>query len=132
MKTLAVICALFIGTHAFFTAEQHDIANRLIQQCATEIGEEFREISAERFIEGNLGRRDDKFKCFVRCVLSKPGFIDAAGEVNKEILIEKLSKGNTREKAEMIAELCHKFDGTDACQKAFGLYECYQKNKSIL
>lgn len=103
----------------------------MTQQCAEEISEKLPENPGEKFIAGTLNLPEDKFKCFVKCALSKPGFVDSAGEVNKEVLIEKLSKGNSREKAERFAELCHKFDGADACQKAFGLYECYQKNKSI-
>lgn len=99
--------------------------------CATEIGEGLPDNVGNRFREGDLTLTDDKSKCFMKCVFGKVGFIDDAGTVNKEVLVEKLSKGNTQAKAEMFAEKCNMFEGANGCEKAHGLFECYWKNKEI-
>ncbi|XP_058448369.1 general odorant-binding protein 56d-like [Malaya genurostris] len=130
MKCLVLVTLLATGTFAFFTAEQHEVAKKLSNTCKGEIGDGLPENIGDRFREGDLTLTDAKSKCFMKCVFSKVGFIDDAGTVNKTALVDKLSRGNTKEKAEAFAEQCSMFEGADGCEKALGLYECYHKNKA--
>ncbi|XP_065079970.1 general odorant-binding protein 56a-like [Ochlerotatus camptorhynchus] len=129
MKCLVLISLLTVGAQAFFTPNQQEVAKKLAIACSTEIGEGLPENVGDRFREGDLTLTDDKSKCFMKCIFGKVGFIDDAGTVSKAKLVEKLSKGNGQEKAEMFAEKCSMFEGDNACEKAHGLYECYFKNK---
>ncbi|XP_053693712.1 general odorant-binding protein 83a-like [Sabethes cyaneus] len=130
MKYLALLALLVVSTHAFFTSEQHEIAKKLSISCMNEIGEGLPENIGERFRAGDLTLADAKSKCYMKCIFAKVGFIDDSGDVNQEVLADKLSIGNSREKAEMFAKQCNKFEGDDACEKSFGLYECYHMYKT--
>lgn len=129
MKCLVLIALLAVGAQAFFTPEQQEVAKKLAVTCASEIGDGLPENVGDRFRAGDLTLTDDKSKCFMKCIFGKVGFIDDAGTISKEKLVEKLSKGNKQEKAEKFAEKCSMFEGANACEKAHGLYECYFNNK---
>ncbi|XP_058818708.1 general odorant-binding protein 56d-like [Topomyia yanbarensis] len=130
MKCLILVTLLAVGSQSFFTAEQHEFAKKLAITCSDEIGEGLPENIGDRFRSGDLTLTDAKSKCFMKCMFSKVGFIDGDGIVNKTVLVDKLSKGNPKEKAESFAERCNMFEGSDGCEKALGLYECYHKNKA--
>ncbi|XP_055550827.1 general odorant-binding protein 56d-like [Wyeomyia smithii] len=129
MKYLALLTLLVVSGYAFFTPEQHEIVKKLSIRCMEEIGEGLPENIGERFRGGDLTLNDAKSKCYMKCIFTKVGFISDTGDVNREVLVEKLSIGNTRERAEMFAERCSEFDGADACEISYGLYQCYHMNR---
>uniref|UniRef100_A0A182M771 Uncharacterized protein n=1 Tax=Anopheles culicifacies TaxID=139723 RepID=A0A182M771_9DIPT len=134
-KHLQIVFLLLLGvvtTMAFFTAEQHEIAKSLVDSCHAELGGDLPEDFATKMRMGDLTLDSgEAAKCIVQCMFAKVGFTDEDGVANRAVLITKLSKGNPVEKAEAFADVCEKNEGDNKCDKAFSLYQCYHKNKSI-
>uniref|UniRef100_A0A182SJY5 Uncharacterized protein n=1 Tax=Anopheles maculatus TaxID=74869 RepID=A0A182SJY5_9DIPT len=133
-KNLQIVLLTLLGvatTMAFFTEEQHEIAKALADSCHAELGGDLPEDFATKMRQGDLTLDSEIAKCTIQCMFAKVGFTDEDGVANRAVLITKLSKGNPTEKAEMFADVCEKNEGETKCDKAFSLYECYNKNKSI-
>uniref|UniRef100_A0A182NU09 Uncharacterized protein n=1 Tax=Anopheles dirus TaxID=7168 RepID=A0A182NU09_9DIPT len=120
-----------VSTMAFFTEEQHEIAKALSTACQAELGGELPEDFTTRMRQGDLTLNSEAAKCTIQCMFAKVGFTDENGLTNREVLVAKLSKGNPEEKAEKFADICNKSEGANKCDRAFSLYECYHKSKSI-
>uniref|UniRef100_A0A182RDS7 Uncharacterized protein n=1 Tax=Anopheles funestus TaxID=62324 RepID=A0A182RDS7_ANOFN len=134
MHKLQIVILLILGavtTMAFFTEEQHEIAKSLADSCHAEIGGDLPEDFATKMRLGDLTLDSETSKCTIQCIFAKVGFTDEDGVANRAVLITKLSKGNPIEKAEIFADVCEKNEGDSKCDKAFSLYQCYNKNKSI-
>uniref|UniRef100_A0A182W6E6 Uncharacterized protein n=1 Tax=Anopheles minimus TaxID=112268 RepID=A0A182W6E6_9DIPT len=134
MQNVQIVFLVLLGavtTMAFFTEEQHEIAKSLADSCYAELGGDLPEDFATKMRLGDLTLDSEASKCTIQCMFAKVGFTDEDGVANRAVLITKLSKGNPVEKAEMFADVCDKNEGESKCDKAFSLYQCYHKNKSI-
>uniref|UniRef100_A0A182Q5H8 Uncharacterized protein n=1 Tax=Anopheles farauti TaxID=69004 RepID=A0A182Q5H8_9DIPT len=126
-----VVLLAIVSTTAFFTEEQHEIAIALSKACQGELGVDLPEDFSTRMRQGDLTLNSEASKCTIQCMFAKVGFTDENGVASREVLVTKLAKGNPVEKAEKFADICDKNEGETKCDKAFSLYECYHKNKSI-
>ncbi|XP_053662192.1 general odorant-binding protein 56a-like [Anopheles marshallii] len=134
MQNLQIVFLVLLGavtTLAFFTEEQHEIAKSLADACHAELGGELPEDFATKMRLGDPTLDSETSKCTIQCIFAKVGFTDENGVANRGLLIAKLSKGNPVEKATTFADVCEKNDGDSKCDKAFSLYQCYNRNKSI-
>ncbi|XP_052892315.1 general odorant-binding protein 56a-like [Anopheles moucheti] len=134
MQNLQIAFLLLLGavtTMAFFTEEQHEIAKALTDACHAELGGDLPEDFATKMRLGDLTLDSETSKCTIQCIFAKVGFTDEDGVANRAVLIAKLTKGNPIEKATTFADVCEKNEGASKCDKAFSLYQCYNKNKSI-
>ncbi|XP_040163894.1 general odorant-binding protein 56a-like [Anopheles arabiensis] len=131
LQIVFVVLLAAVSTMAFFTEEQHEIAKSLAEQCRAELGGELPEDFATKMRLGDLTLDNETAKCTIQCMFAKVGFTLESGAANRDVLIAKLSKGNPTAKAEAFADVCENNEGETACDKAFSLYQCYHKNKSI-
>ncbi|XP_058057763.1 general odorant-binding protein 56d-like [Anopheles bellator] len=135
MQSLQIVFGVLLAAvtvMAFFTEEQHEVAKSLADACHAELGGELPEEFAKKMRQGDPSLDSEVAKCTIQCIFAKVGFTDENGATNRTVLVAKLSKGNPIEKVERFADLCEKSDvGESKCDKAFGLYQCYHKNKSI-
>lgn len=71
-------------------------------------------------------------QCFVNCFFEKSGFVNAAGEPQKDTIIEKLAikSGVKNESLEELITKCIKETGANKCEKSFNIYECYWTHKA--
>uniref|UniRef100_A0AAG5DHH6 Uncharacterized protein n=1 Tax=Anopheles atroparvus TaxID=41427 RepID=A0AAG5DHH6_ANOAO len=134
MQSLQVAFVVLLGAvcaTAFFTEEQHDVAKMLADSCHKELGGDLPEDFATKMRHGDLTLNSEISKCTIQCIFAKVGYTDENGVINREKLVASLSKGNPVEKAEQFADECKANEGESKCDKAFSLYQCYHKNKSI-
>uniref|UniRef100_A0A182KBX3 Uncharacterized protein n=1 Tax=Anopheles christyi TaxID=43041 RepID=A0A182KBX3_9DIPT len=131
LQIVFLVLVAAVSAMAFFTEEQHDIAKSLAEACRGEVTGELPEDFATKMRLGDLTLDSEASKCTIQCMFAKVGFTDEDGVANRAVLVTKLSKGNPTEKAEMFADVCEKNEGDTKCDKAFSLYKCYHKNKSI-
>lgn len=57
--------------------------------------------------------------------------MNAKGEFQDTVAIEKLSKGDNKEKIEKLVNGCKTTTSTNPCEKAYNIYECYIKAKAL-
>lgn len=68
-------------------------------------------------------------QCFLKCIFEKSGFMQN-GTLVESVIIEKLSKDETKDEVEEILNLCKDVESENSCELAFKVYECYWANKS--
>lgn len=71
------------------------------------------------------------FQKFGKCFLHKLGFINDAGELQEQVVIEKMSKGGDRAKIEEIVKGCKSVLGTNKDENPIKLYACYLEKKAL-
>jgi PBP/GOBP family len=72
-------------------------------------------------------------QCFVKCFFKRTGFMNEAGEPQKDVIIEKLKNkaGSKYEKLEELIEKCVKETAENECDLAFKIFECYWTNRVV-
>lgn len=68
---------------------------------------------------------------FGKCFLGKLGFIDAKGDLQESVIVEKLSKGEDRAKVEEIVKQCKSVLGPNKDENPIKLYGCYLEKKAL-
>ncbi|KAH8298450.1 hypothetical protein KR044_003477 [Drosophila immigrans] len=79
--------------------------------------------------DGSFDGADAKVKCFANCFLEKTGFL-VDGQIKPDVVLEKLSPIAGADKVKAIQAKCDSLKGTDKCDTAFQLYQCYHKNQA--
>lgn len=59
------------------------------------------------------------------------GFINDAGDLQEQVIIEKLSKGGDRAKVEEIIKQCKSVLGANKDENPLKLYGCYLEKKAL-
>ncbi|XP_050323086.1 general odorant-binding protein 56d-like [Bactrocera neohumeralis] len=104
------------------TEEQKQKAHALGIECLKETGASEEAIRAH--IKGDDSQVDGKVKCFIKCMLGKFGYVEN-GEVNEETLQNFLGKLIGEEKAKAAQAKCNGLKGTDECDTAYQIRQCY-------
>lgn len=77
---------------------------------------------------GDFSDNSSKIQCFAHCFLQKVGIMDAAGNVQESVAIEKLSVGSDKAKVTSAVNKCKSEKGANACETAHKVYKCYFTN----
>lgn len=110
------------------TDAQKKVEAEHTKSCITEVG-----VTAEaikKLSEGDYTSKDEKIKCFTKCVLHKAGLINDKGVLQEKEAIEKLSQGADKAKITELVGKC-KVSGSDACDNAYKMHECFKKAKAV-
>ena len=126
MKSFAVFA--FFGFVAIvsagpFTEDQVKKAQDLLKVCIDETKVDPSVVQKLR--EGDFSNNDEKAQCFTFCFFNKAGFIDANGDQNEKVIIEKLSTHTSEAQIKEFIEKCKNVQGSTPCEKAFLTYQCY-------
>ncbi|XP_053679459.1 general odorant-binding protein 56d-like [Anopheles nili] len=81
--------------------------------------------------DGDFSKVDTDTKCFLRCFLQQASFMDAAGKLQNDYAIERLSVSREKSKVEALVKKCS-VEVDDACETAFRAVECYHREKASL
>nr|XP_014102039.1 general odorant-binding protein 56d [Bactrocera oleae] len=129
MKFFAVVVVLaFVAVAAAqeaglkLTEEQKQKVHTLGAECLKETGAA--EEAVRAVVKGDNSQVDDKVKCFAKCMLGKLGYVEN-GKVNEEVVQNSLGKLIGDEKVKAIQAKCNGLKGTDDCDTAFQLRQCY-------
>ncbi|XP_053673119.1 general odorant-binding protein 56d-like [Anopheles nili] len=131
LQVAVVVLLAAVAAMAFITEQQHEIAKTLSDSCHAELGGDLPEDFATKMRLGDLTLDSETSKCTIQCMFEKLALTDENGAANRTKIVTILSRGNPTEKAEALADLCEKNEGSTKCDKAYSLYLCYHKNKSI-
>nr|QOE77715.1 odorant binding protein 56d-3 [Bactrocera dorsalis] len=104
------------------TEEQKQKARALGTECLKETGASEEAIRA--LIKGDDSQVDGKVKCFSKCMQEKLGFVEN-GKVNEEKVQNFLGKLIGEENAKATQAKCNDLKGTDECDTAFQIRQCY-------
>lgn len=66
--------------------------------------------------------------------MQRSGFMDEAGVLQKDVMIEKVGLGKdeeTKAKLSALIEKCALLEGKDSCEKAFNVHNCYWEQASL-
>uniref|UniRef100_A0A0K8UPA1 General odorant-binding protein 56d n=1 Tax=Bactrocera latifrons TaxID=174628 RepID=A0A0K8UPA1_BACLA len=109
------------------TEEQKQKAHAVGTDCLKETGASEEAIHA--LIKGDDSQVDSKVKCFTKCMLEKLGFIENS-KVNEEKVQNFLGKLIGEEKAKATQAKCNGLKGTDECDFAYQIRQCYSSGYS--
>lgn len=87
--------------------------------------------AVQALAKGQFDGLDRNAKCFGNCILEKAGFL-ANGVVQPSVIMAKLGPNVGEEKLNAIMSKCNSLKGSDNCETAFVLYECYYKQHASI
>nr|WCD39077.1 odorant-binding protein 2 [Euplatypus parallelus] len=124
---LILVFTISMITSQDFTEEQRKqiIQNR--QECIAET--KVNPDLIEKADQGDFSE-DDTLKCFTKCFYQKAGFVNENGEVQLEVIKDKLPAQADREKALEIVEKC-KMEGKDPCDTVYLIHKCYFEHTHV-
>jgi hypothetical protein len=96
------------------------------KECMAEVGTN--PFAVRALTQGDFSNNSDSTKCFTKCFFQKAGFMDEAGNLNEEAIVDKLSVDQPKEKIVEIVNKCKTIKEDNPCDFAFKVYECYKKN----
>ncbi|CAO1399262.1 unnamed protein product, partial [Diamesa tonsa] len=124
-----LLLAAFVGINPI-SEEKAKKAYGNVQTCIKEIG--INQDTVDKFKEGDLSAKDDKAKCFVKCFFKRTGFMNEAGQLQRDVIINKLSsknQGANNEKLSQLVDKCLQETGANECDLAYNVFVCYKTNK---
>lgn len=68
---------------------------------------------------------------YIRCALRKANFIDEAGELKQEVMVDFFADKFDRKQVTEVAEKCSILKGEDLEEKAVLFYDCLLQNKML-
>ncbi|XP_061388513.1 general odorant-binding protein 56d-like [Musca vetustissima] len=125
-----VICTIVNGQIPINLSEQQKI-NALQYSAECFEKEHSTTEAATALIKGQFDGLDKNAQCFANCFLQKAGFI-SNGVPQPEVLSQKLGPNVGQDKLDAIMAKCNSLKGSDNCETAFVLYQCYYKEHATL
>ncbi|KAH8401465.1 hypothetical protein KR009_005731 [Drosophila setifemur] len=129
MKFLIVLSAILAVSSAQLNLsdEQKATAHANGAFCAQQEG--ITKDQAVALRGGNFDVSDPKVKCFANCFLEKSGFL-VDGQIQPEVVLAKLGPIAGEDAVKAVQAKCDSTKGSDKCDTAFQLYQCYYKNRA--
>uniref|UniRef100_A0A1I8NSP9 Uncharacterized protein n=1 Tax=Stomoxys calcitrans TaxID=35570 RepID=A0A1I8NSP9_STOCA len=132
MKSLEVlvVVALFAGqlVHGHIPVklnpEQMAKTAVIASECITQ--EKTSKEAVVAFSQGDFSKADKNLKCYSNCFLTKTGFL-VDGVLQMDVVKSKMGPHLGEDKLKVIMEKCAHLKGSDNCETAFMLFECYHK-----
>ncbi|XP_058835301.1 general odorant-binding protein 56d-like [Topomyia yanbarensis] len=87
--------------------------------------------SLQALKSGNFSSSGDGAKCLVKCFFEKAGFMNAQGALQEKAIVEQLTSFLSKKQVESMVKNCN-IQGTNSCDTAYRVSECYFKNKAGL
>ncbi|XP_058983545.1 general odorant-binding protein 56d-like [Musca domestica] len=81
---------------------------------------------AVEFSKGEFSKANKNVKCYANCFLTKAGVL-VDGVLQTSVVMEKMAPSVGEAKLKAIMEKCGKVKGSDQCETAFMMFECYHK-----
>ncbi|XP_075166717.1 general odorant-binding protein 56d-like [Haematobia irritans] len=106
------------------SAEQMARAAQVAAECIAQ--EKTTKDAVIAFSQGEFSKADKNVKCYANCFLTKAGIL-VDGVVQPSVVKQKLEGTVGEEKLKAIMEKCGHLKGSDNCETAFMLFECYHK-----
>ncbi|XP_034477139.1 general odorant-binding protein 56d-like [Drosophila innubila] len=132
MKFLIVLIAcvaLVAADHLQLTDEQKAAVRENAKACVEQEG--ITKEQAQALRDGNFDNVDGKVKCFASCFLEKTGLV-VDGQIKPDVIQAKLGPLVGADKVKEVQAKCDSIKGSDKCDTAFQLYQCYHKSNAQL
>ncbi|XP_011197302.2 general odorant-binding protein 56d isoform X3 [Bactrocera dorsalis] len=122
VAVLIVFVTVAVAQEGMLTPEQIQKVHTLSNECLKETGAS--EDAIRALIKGDDSQVDGKVKCYAQCMLVKLGYVEN-GKVNEEKVQNILGKLIGEEKAKATQAKCNGLKGTDECDTAYQIRQCY-------
>lgn len=78
--------------------------------------------------KGDFSNNDESTQKFVHCFLQEAGLVDQHGKQQEDVILEKLTKSEKKDKAEIkkVMDECKHVDGTSDYNRSYNAYKCYR------
>lgn len=120
------ILGLVAAVCAFpFTDEQKHKGQEHVKKCIAETNVD--PAVVRKLKAGDFSNEDESTQCFTLCFFREAGFMDADGNQNEKVIIEKLSTDKDSAQVKAVYEKCKNEKGATPCRTAFNTYKCYRK-----
>lgn len=120
----AIFGLLAVAAANPFTEEQVKKGQEHVKKCIAETNVD--PANVQKLKQSDFSADDEKSQCFALCFFREAGFMDANGNQNKAVIVEKLSTNKDKSKVESLYEKCKNEKGSSPCNTAFNVYKCYR------
>ncbi|KAH8258031.1 hypothetical protein KR038_004863 [Drosophila bunnanda] len=132
MRTTLALTLLF-SCLAGILAQHMDmdtVGKGIVEGCLKENG-----VSSDDLADLQTGKvktsdAKDNVKCATQCILVKAGYMDSAGSLLTDKIKEQFAQTPLSAAVEKDLERCSKVKGANACDTAFQVLACFQKQNS--
>lgn len=107
-----------------FTEDQVKKGQEHVKKCIAETKVD--PANVHKLKQGDFSADDEKSQCFALCFFREAGFMDANGNQNEDVIVEKLSSSHDSQKVKAVYNKCKNEKGTSPCNTAFNVYKCYR------
>lgn len=78
---------------------------------------------------GDFSNDDESTQCFALCFLKEAGFVDANGNQQEDVIVQKLAvEEKDKPMIRSLVQKCKNVGGSSPCNKAFNAYKCYRSS----
>ncbi|XP_012153429.1 general odorant-binding protein 56a-like [Megachile rotundata] len=130
MKIVAVLLALYVANSlAWLTSDQQAELKQFSEECSEEIDITIEMV--QKILMGETEEDEDKLECYTECLLNKGGIMDTDGNIDEEVLREKILKDIPETEVDGIVEDCVNIDEENGCKKAAEFVKCVIRSIAI-
>lgn len=121
---IAIFGLLAVAAAQPFTEEQLKKGEELMKKCIgeTKVNPEV----VKQLKAGDFSNNDETSQRFTLCFLNAAGFVDANGNQQENVIIEKLSTTNDKAKVKALYEKCKNEKGSSPHETAYVAFKCYR------
>ncbi|KAH8285624.1 hypothetical protein KR054_011824 [Drosophila jambulina] len=124
---LTLLLSCLAGIMAQHMNMDNAVGKEVVEGCLKENG-----VSADDLKDLQTGKvkaadAKDTVKCATQCILVKSGFMDSTGSLLTEKIKEQFANTPLSAAVEKDLERCSKVKGANACDTAFQVLGCFQK-----
>ncbi|XP_076758405.1 general odorant-binding protein 56d-like [Xylocopa sonorina] len=129
MKTIIVVFAFCLVGALALTEEQKTKLTEYKNSCITETSVDTQVVDNAK--NGNYAKDDEKLGCFTACMLKKIGIMNPDGSVNFDVARKKAPSDINKDQVEDVISKCKDSTGSNECQTASKLAQCFLEKKSF-
>nr|QTG40724.1 odorant binding protein OBP23 [Rhynchophorus palmarum] len=122
-KTLTIFLAVYLPYIACISDEMKELAQQLHNTCVSETGTTEDAITNAR---AGTFTDDEKFKCYLKCLLDQMAIVDEEGRIDVEAMIAVLPE-EFQDSLPPVIRKCDTIIGANACDNIWLTQQCYYK-----
>ncbi|XP_039449270.1 uncharacterized protein LOC120428337 [Culex pipiens pallens] len=130
---VGVILAVVAHSKASHTRSQERILHQVYDDCSNDLDIPLGRHYFERGFLGGLTDKDPKAVPFIYCVMERMEFVNCAGKIGKQALVDFFTDGHDVQSLPGVVDECdEKKKGATVAERSFSFYRCFFEQKKFV